>query len=200
MQLVRTATQPHIGVLSIHGSFAEHVATLQSMKIPAREVKTLEALAQVQGLIIPGGESTTIGKLMRLYGLSEEIQRRAGGAKPTLAVWGTCAGAILLAERVENHPPDGLKLMDMTIVRNAYGRQVDSFTTELNIPVLGTAPMPAVFIRAPQVTSVGPKAEILAYYENSPVMVRQGSLLATMFHPELTEDTRLHEYFVSLIP
>ncbi len=180
-----------VGVLDIQGSVEEHLAVLRRLGVEAREIKTVRDLDDVAGLIIPGGESTTIGKLMKAYGLDKAIHVRAVGTskargKP-LTVWGTCAGAILLA-----------KDMHLSLKRNAYGRQVDSFETELEIPALGTRPVPAIFIRAPIIKKASPKAKILAEYQGSPVMVREGNFLATTFHPELTDDTRVHEYFLSL--
>lgn len=191
-----------VGVLDIQGSVEEHLAMLRLLGVDAREVKTVRDLDEVAGLIIPGGESTTIGKLMKEYGLDEAIRLRAVGtgkhAVKPLTVWGTCAGAILLAKKVAGRRPDTLAIMDISVRRNAYGRQVDSFETELAIPALGTRPVPAIFIRAPVIEKASPKAKILAEYQGSPVMVQEKNLLATTFHPELTEDTRVHEYFLSL--
>ena len=197
------STNPtRIGVLDIQGSVAEHIQALAKIGVKAISVKTEEDLASVEGLIIPGGESTTIGKLLKKYGLHKAIQKRAHRgvfkSKHPLAVWGTCAGAILLAKKVENRCPDILKLMDVTIERNAYGRQTESFETEIWAPDLGTKKIPAIFIRAPQIKKTSSKIRVLATLGGKAVMIRQGNLLATTFHPELTADTRVHRYFVSM--
>ncbi len=166
-----------IGVLAVQGDFAEHIDALD-------------------GLIIPGGESTAIARLMERWGLLEPIRRRA---RQGMAVWGTCAGAILLAEQADDLDREGLRLMDIDVVRNAFGRQLDSFETDLTVPVLGPRPYHAVFIRAPLIRRVGPGAETLAALPDGTVVAaRQEKLLATAFHPELTDDTRFHEYFLSL--
>lgn len=185
-----------IGVLDIQGSVAEHLAMLRRLKVPAVAVKTKEDLANICGLIIPGGESTTIGKLLKLYGLDVEIRRRA--REGSLAVWGTCAGAILLAKKIIGPRPNSLELMDIEIERNAYGHQMESFETEIDVPKLGKKKIPAVFIRAPRVSTIKPSVQVLAQLKGSPIMLQQGNLLATMFHPELTNDTRVHHYFIHL--
>ncbi len=172
-------------------------------------VKTVEQLRQVRGLIIPGGESTTIGKLLRRFGLREEIIKRAKSAgknkKPLLAVWGTCAGAILLAKKiVGREQADGLKLMNIVVERNAYGRQLDSFETQLEFDLgsVGRAyagpGIPGVFIRAPKIISAGKNTKILALHKGEIVAVRQENLLATNFHPELTDSLEMHRYFVEM--
>lgn len=173
-----------IGVLDIQGSVEEHIAVLKKIGASVIAVKTKKDLGRVDGLIIPGGESTTIGKLMKRYGLDKAIHKR------TLTIWGTCAGAILLSH--------ALRLMDIAVERNAYGRQIDSFQTKISVPVLGRRKVPAIFIRAPRIKKISPSIRVLAEYNGEPVMVRQGRLLATMFHPELTNDTRIHRYFVSM--
>lgn len=180
-----------IGVLDIQGSVEEHLTALKKIGITAVAVKNKKDLEKISGLIIPGGESTTIGKLMKRYGLDKEIQKRTSTRfyRP-LVIWGTCAGAILLSNE--------LGLMDIAIERNAYGRQIDSFQTEISVPVLGQRKVPAVFIRAPRIKKTSPSIRVLAEYNGEPVMVRQGRLLATMFHPELTTDMRIHRYFVSM--
>lgn len=194
-----------IGVLDIQGSVEEHLDALKKIGAIAIAVKSKKDLDKVAGLIIPGGESTTIGKLMRRYGLDKAIKKRiqdTGNRKQrgeqTLSIWGTCAGAILLAKKIQNPRPHSLQLMDIEIERNAYGRQLDSFETEIFAPVLGRRKIPAPFIRAPRVKKASPKVKILAQYRGTPVMLRQENLLATMFHPELTDDTRVHRYFLSL--
>ena len=185
-----------IGVLALQGDFAEHIAILEWLGAEAVPVRLPEQLDGLDGLIIPGGESTTIGRLLHQWKLLEPIRELAGDG---LAVWGTCAGAILLAERAPDLDREGLKLMDIDIERNAFGRQVDSFEAPLSVPVLGTQPFRAVFIRAPRINSVGPEAEALARLSDGTVVAaRQGKLLATAFHPELTDDERFHRYFLEL--
>lgn len=189
-----------IGVLALQGAFIEHVHKLRGLGVEAREVRLPRELAETDALIIPGGESTTIGKLIERFELREPILRMATEGKP---VWGTCAGMILLARDVD---PDTrgrsqplLGLMDLVIRRNAFGSQLDSFETELDFPVLGPDPLPAVFIRAPVISQVGPEVEVLSRLpDGRPVAARQGNLLATSFHPELTNDDRLHAWFAAL--
>lgn len=181
-----------IGVLDIQGSVEEHLAALKKIGASAIAVKTKTDLEKVDGLIIPGGESTTIGKLMKRYGLDKAIRKRG------IPVWGTCAGAILLSKKIYNRKPHSLGLMNIAIVRNAYGRQIDSFQTEISVPALGRRKVPAIFIRAPRIKKTSTSIRVLAEYNGEPVMVRQGRLLATMFHPELTADTRIHRYFISM--
>lgn len=188
-----------IGVLALQGDFREHAEMLRRMGAQVVEVRQPKQLSAVERLIIPGGESTTIGRLLTIYGLIEPIRERAGR---DLAVWGTCAGAILLAREVLDQKRDGqatLSLMDMSVRRNAFGSQLDSFEAPLSIPALGEGLMPGVFIRAPQIEQVGHAVEILARLPtNSIIAARQGRLLATTFHPELTNDDRLHRYFLEL--
>jgi 5'-phosphate synthase pdxT subunit len=189
-----------IGVLAVQGDFAEHgamlrrAATDQGGDVVVREVRTPHDLAGLDGLIVPGGESTTIGKLLVAYGLEEPIRTAAGQGMP---VWGTCAGMILLAREILGGEPDArIGLMDMTVHRNAFGRQIDSFETELDFTGLPN-PIHAVFIRAPLVERLGPDAEALATLPDGRVVAaRQGNLLATAFHPELTPDTSLHAWFL----
>ena len=184
-----------IGVLALQGDFAEHVAVLRRLGVDAVEVRLPGQLDALDGLIIPGGESTTIARLMERWELLEPVRERAQAG---MAVWGTCAGAILLAERADLDR-DGLRLMDIDVRRNAFGRQVDSFEADLQVPALGPQPYHAVFIRAPLIERVGPRAETLATLSDGTVVAaREGKLLATAFHPELTDDTRFHEYFLTL--
>ncbi len=186
-----------IGVLALQGDFAEHAAVLRRLDVEAVEVRLPGQLPALAGLIIPGGESTTISRLMERWDLLQPIRHRAHDG---MAVWGTCAGAILLAERAGDLDREGLRLMDIDVERNAFGRQVDSFETDLDVPALGAAPYPAVFIRAPKIVEVGPQAEAIAWLADGTVVAaRQGRLLATAFHPELTNDTRFHEYFLEMI-
>ncbi len=188
-----------IGVLALQGDFAEHAVMLKRLKVEAVEVRLPEHLKSLDGLIIPGGESTTIGKLATDFGLMEPL-RQFGQAH---AIWGTCAGAIFLSKDVRRNQPL-LGLMDITVERNAFGRQVNSFETELDVPVLNRAtgtrqPYHAVFIRSPIIESVSGEAKALASTSNGKIVAAlQGHLLATSFHPELTDDTRFHEYFLSL--
>ena len=196
---------PLIGVLALQGDFAEHIAALKRVGAEAREVRLPGELDGLVGLIIPGGESTTIGKLARDYNLIEPLQA-FGAEKP---IWGTCAGAIFLskdATRAKQGQPL-LALMDITIQRNAFGRQVDSFEIGLDVAALAEVdpenpPFSAVFIRAPLIESAdSPEVEILAKLdEGSIVAARQGHLLATSFHPELNQDDRFHQYFLGIIP
>ena len=199
-----------IGVLALQGDFAEHVAAFSGLGVDGRQVRLPEQLEGLDGLVIPGGESTTFARLMAEYDLLEPIRRLAEEGMP---VWGTCAGMIVLARRVSDLPLSGLGLMDIAVERNAFGRQVASFEARLAMPALGQEPFPAVFIRAPVIREVGPAVEVLARLPApsggtargpSPdgvavVAARQGHLLATAFHPELTDDTRLHRYFLDLV-
>jgi 5'-phosphate synthase pdxT subunit len=187
-----------IGVLAVQGAFAEHIAVLRKLGVEAVEVRLPEQLDGLDGLIIPGGESTSITLLMKNYGLTEAISRLAKSGFP---VFGTCAGMIVLASDLSN---DGgvepVGAMDITVARNAFGRQVDSFEAELSISVLGKEPLTAVFIRAPKIESVGKEVEVLAKLADGTVVAaRQGKLLVTSFHPELTDDTRLHRYFLDMV-
>ncbi len=188
-----------IGVLALQGDFAEHIAMLQRLGVQALEVRLPEHLQGLDGLIIPGGESTTIGKLAVDFGLLEPL--RAFGREH--AIWGTCAGAIFLSKDARREQPL-LGLMDITVQRNAFGRQVDSFEIDLKIEALAQAtgdarPYHAVFIRAPIIESVGEGVDVLATLPDGRIVAaQQGHLLATSFHPELTMDARFHEYFLSL--
>lgn len=188
-----------IGVLALQGDFHEHLAVLRRIGAAPHEVRLPRQLAAVDRLIIPGGESTTIGRLLIRYQLLEPLRARAGH---DLAVWGTCAGAILLAREVLDMKAGGqptIGVMDITVRRNAYGSQLESFETPLAIPALGPEPLAGVFIRAPQIVSVGRQVEVLARLPGGAVVAaRQGRLLATTFHPELTDDDRLHRYFLEL--
>lgn len=189
----------HIGVLALQGDFAEHQAMLESLGARVRQVRLPAHLDGLQGLIIPGGESTTIGKLANAYGLTDVLRNFSREH----AVWGTCAGAIFLAKDAGMAQPL-LGVMDIVIARNAFGRQVDSFEVDLNIPAFANAagenpPYHAVFIRAPLIESVGLSVESLAKLENGKIVAaRQRNLLATSFHPELTRDTRFHQYFLEM--
>jgi pyridoxal 5'-phosphate synthase pdxT subunit len=189
-------TSHEIGVLALQGDFAEHIAVLERLGVDTAEVRLPSQLSQLDGLIIPGGESTTIARLMSEWSLLQPIRDRALAG---MAVWGTCAGAILLAERAGDLDREGLRLMDITVERNAFGRQVDSFEVDLDVPQLGPTPFHAIFIRAPRIVAAGTKANVLAQLNDSTIVAaRQDKLLATSFHPELTRDTRFHELFIRL--
>ena len=162
----------------------------------AVEVRYSSQIDGLDGLIIPGGESTTVGKLMERFGFLDEIRKHAARG---LGVFGTCTGLILLAREVENSGQVRLGLMDFEVKRNAFGRQVDSFEADIEIPAIGGPPMRAVFIRAPYILSVGPGVEVLARFEDKIVLARQGRHLACAFHPEVTSDTRLHRYFLDTL-
>ncbi|WP_373233436.1 pyridoxal 5'-phosphate synthase glutaminase subunit PdxT [Cohnella sp.] len=184
-----------IGVLALQGAVAEHIRLIEKAGAEGVIVKRLEQLDELDGLIIPGGESTTIGKLMRRYGFLEGIRSFAGSGKP---VFGTCAGLILLADEIDGQDEAHLRLMDMKVVRNAYGRQRESFET--NLPIEGIdEPVRAVFIRAPLIERVGDGVRVLCEYQGSIVAARQGHLLAASFHPELTDDERMHRYFADMV-
>ena len=186
-----------IGVLASQGAFIEHVIALEKLDIEAVPVRLPDELTGVDGLIIPGGESTTISRLMTSYNLMDKIIGLAGSGMP---IFGTCAGMILMAKQISGNTTHSLALMDITVKRNAFGRQVDSFETKLEIPVLGEKPFPAVFIRAPVIESYEKDVEVLACLdEKTVVAVRQENLLAIAFHPELTNDLRFHEYFQGMV-
>ena len=184
-----------VGVLALQGSFAEHLAILRRMPgIEPLEVKTIAQLEAVDRLIIPGGESTAIGKLLRKTGMLPLLQKRI---EEGLAVWGTCAGLILLAKRIVGEEPY-LDAMDITVKRNAYGSQLDSFRCEQIIPAISAKPIHLVFIRAPWIEAVGAGVEVLAERDGRIIAAKQGRLLATSFHPELTQDTSVYEYFLQM--
>jgi 5'-phosphate synthase pdxT subunit len=192
-----------IGVLALQGDFAEHIAVLERIGVDPSQVRTAEQLHDLDGLIIPGGESTTIGKLATTFGLLQPLKAFAGEHP----IWGTCAGAILLSKDAHRDQPL-LQVMDITIDRNAFGRQVDSFETNLMVPSLTQSDRPfrAVFIRAPIIEKVGENVEVLARLQaeagsNTGVIVaaQEGMHLATAFHPELTEDDRFHRYFLQIV-
>lgn len=185
-----------IGVLALQGAFREHIAMLQQLGVEALPVRLSSELQGLDGLIIPGGESTTIGRLMVNHNLREALQSLARGGFP---LWGTCAGMILLAKKAWGLDLETVGAIDIEVKRNAFGRQVDSFETDLMIPSLGTAPFPAIFIRAPLIEKVGAGVEILATLpEGTCVAARQGKVVVSAFHPELTEDLRFHSYFLRM--
>ncbi len=184
-----------IGVLALQGDFREHIAMLTGLGADAVEVRRPEDLAGVDAIVIPGGESTTIGKLAHRYGLIEPMRQSIAGGTPAL---GTCAGMIFLASSTTGDPQHQLAVLDVVVERNAFGRQVESFEEDLDITGFDR-PFRAVYIRAPWIHKVGADVEILARSSDHPVMVRQGWILATSFHPELTADTRLHTMFLTLV-
>lgn len=184
-----------IGVLAMQGDFREHALMLRQVGAEPVEVRTPEDLNQLAGIIMPGGESTAISRVAKATGLFEPLREFC----TTYPAWGTCAGAILLAREIEGEAPH-LGLMDIRIARNAFGRQIDSFVAPLIVKGLIGAPLEAVFIRAPIIASAGQGVDVLATLEDGRIVAaRQGHLLATSFHPELTPDTRLHEYFLDMV-
>ena len=187
-----------IGVLALQGDFREHVRVLESLGVRASGVRRSSDLDAVDALVIPGGESTTMGKLAVAFDLLDPLRKRVAAGMPA---YGSCAGLILLADRLVDAPPGQVTIggLDVAVRRNAFGRQVDSFEEDLEFASIGPEPMHAVFIRAPWVEEVGPEVEVLAQVAGKVVAVRQGSLLATSFHPELTGDTRVHRLFVEIV-
>lgn len=186
-----------VGVLAIQGAVAEHLELLNQIPdVCAQEVKYLDELNEVDGLIIPGGESTAIGRLLRDFNLLQPLKERILNGMP---VWGTCAGMILLAKSLENDPTVHLGVMDITVERNAYGRQLGSFTTEVEIEKVSSNKIPLIFIRAPYVTQVKSDVDILLEVNDHIVACQQKQMLATSFHPELTKDTSFHRYFINMI-
>jgi len=184
-----------VGVLALQGDFAEHAAILRRLDVDAREVRLPTDLEAIDRLIIPGGESTTITRLLDMYGLLEPI-RAFAAHRP---VWGTCAGMIVMAKHATDLDCETLGLMDVSVTRNAFGRQLDSFETDLAIEELDGPPFHAVFIRAPLITETGPGVKVMAQIEGKGVVAaRQGHLMVTAFHPELTDDLRIHRYFLTL--
>jgi len=186
-----------IGVLAVQGAFVEHIAALHKLKVEALPVRLPAELVGLDGLIIPGGESTSISRLMLEYDLASEIRNLA---ERGLAIMGTCAGMILLAREPSDPKVRPLGLMDITVKRNAFGRQRESFEAELIIPALGEKPFPGVFIRAPIIEQANGSTEVLTRLDNGTIVAaRQERLLASAFHPELTDDLRFHKYFVDII-
>ncbi len=187
-----------IGVLALQGAFIEHINILKALGVEAVEVRKPEQLRGLDGLIIPGGESTTFGKLATEFGLMEPLRELCASGKP---VWGTCAGMIFLAKNA-GRPQPLLGVMDVEVKRNAFGRQVQSFEQDLDVPELPepTRPFHAIFIRAPLIDQVGKDVKVLAQLEDGTIVAaKQGNLMATSFHPELTQDTRFHQYFIEQI-
>jgi len=185
-----------VGVLALQGDFVEHLRALRRSGARTREVRTPEDLAAVDALVVPGGESTTVIRLLERFGLVEPIRERVRAGMP---FWGTCMGMIVAAHDVADLEQDTLDLIDITVRRNAFGRQVDSAEVPLDIPALGNPPFPAVFIRAPWIERAGPDVTSLASRDGHGVMVRQANVLGTSFHPELTGDDRVHAYFLEML-
>lgn len=186
-----------IGVLSLQGDFEAHRQMLRRIEgVEAVLVRSKEELAQVDGLVIPGGESTTIGKLLDRLNLMDLLRNRAKSGMP---IFGTCAGMILMASDIEGSDQHRLNLLDVTVARNAFGRQVDSFEANIDFPEIGENPVRGVFIRAPYVSRTGCKVKTLAMYRDRIVAVRENNLLASAFHPELTTDERVHAYFAEMV-
>ena len=188
-----------VGVLALQGDFREHLAVLNGLGTTAMPIRRPEELSQIDGLVIPGGESSVMDKLSRMFGLADPLKEAIAGGLP---VYGTCAGLIMLSATVLDaiNGQQSLGGFDIAVRRNAFGSQVDSFETDLDVPVLGDPPMHAVFIRAPVVESVGPDVTVLAELDDGRmVAVEQGNLLGTSFHPEMTGDTRFHEYFLQKV-
>lgn len=184
-----------IGVLALQGAVAEHIKLIEKAGAEGVIIKKTEQLSEIDGIIIPGGESTTIGKLMRTYHFIEALQSFSGQGKP---IFGTCAGLIVIAKEIVGQPEAHLGLMDIKVARNAFGRQRESF--EADLPIKGIAEdVRAVFIRAPLIESVGEGVDVLATYRDQIVAARQGHLLAASFHPELTDDERMHAYFLDMV-
>jgi 5'-phosphate synthase pdxT subunit len=183
-----------IGVLALQGDFREHKQVFETLGTKVKEVRLPQDLENLQGLVIPGGESTTMTKLIKIYGFDTAI---AEFNQQGRAIWGTCAGAIVIARDVVGYPDQPrLNLLDISVERNAYGRQVDSFEADVDIENLGT--FHTIFIRAPRITRAGPQIKVLAQYKENPIMVLKDKVMATVFHPELSNDTRIHQFFLDL--
>lgn len=186
-----------IGVLALQGDFAEHIHALTELGAETQEVRLPKDLESLDGLIIPGGESTTIRRLLDLYALAQPIMDMASQGLP---VWGTCAGMILMAQRLPDDRPQPLGLMDVDVARNAFGRQVDSFEADITVPAFGAEVFKAVFIRAPAFVRLGDGVEVVARLDDGQIVAAlQDGLLATSFHPELTKDRRFHSYFLEIV-
>ncbi len=190
------ASKPQVGVLALQGDVDEHIAALERAGATARAVKTRAALDACDALVIPGGESTTVMKLLDRFALVDPLRERVRAGMP---IWGTCMGMIVMARAVAGLEQPTLGLLDVSVRRNAFGRQNDSAEVDLAIPALGAEPFPAIFIRAPWIESAAADVEVLASFGGHGVMVRQGSVLGTSFHPELTADPRVHRYFLEML-
>lgn len=184
-----------IGVLAMQGAYAEHISILKSLEVYTVEIRNKEDLKEIDGLIIPGGESTTMGKLIRALDIYEDLKEKIESGLP---VWGTCAGMILLAKSIYEDDIKHLATMDIEVRRNAYGRQLGSFGTKSFVKGIGED-VEMIFIRAPYIESVGKKVEVLSVIDGNIVAAKENNMLVTSFHPELTEDNRVHKYFVNLV-
>lgn len=191
----KEAGKMKIGVLSLQGGVIEHIKSINALGFDAVEVKTLKDIEDINGLILPGGESTAIGKILRETGMLPKLREKILLGLP---VWGTCAGMILLAKEIENDDITHISVMNIKVRRNAYGRQIDSFSTEDVIKSVSDNPIPLVFIRAPFIVSVGDDVEVLHKLKENIVAAKQNNILVTSFHPELTENLQLHKYFISM--
>jgi 5'-phosphate synthase pdxT subunit len=186
-----------IGVLALQGDYEEHISALRKLDVDPQEVRLPEQLNGLDGLIIPGGESTTQARLMDTYSLREPLKLRATDG---MALWGTCAGLIMMSSRLSEDRPDPLGLINLEVQRNGYGRQVDSFEADIPVPVLSEPSFRAIFIRAPRILKMGPKITVLATHPDGGVVAAQeGRMLVTTFHPELTDDVRFHQHFLGMV-
>jgi 5'-phosphate synthase pdxT subunit len=188
---------PTVGVLAIQGDFQEHRQMLERLGVEVSEIRLPHQLDGIDGLIIPGGESTTIVQLIDIYHFRDVLREKIRGGLP---VWGTCAGLIVISDKLSDHRPEPLHIMDIEVSRNAFGRQLDSFEADIEFDEIEGPPFHCVFIRAPGVDKMGEDVKVLAKLEDGrPIAVRQGTMLATSFHPELTDDTRIHDLFIKII-
>ena len=186
-----------VGVLALQGTFTEHIDSLRQLSVEAPPIRLPHELDTLDGLVIPGGESTTMLRLMESFGLIQPIREMARNGLP---IWGTCAGMVLLVKDVSNYETETLALMDAKVKRNAFGSQVDSFEADLDIPLVGEEPYHAIFIRAPIIEEAKPGVEILSRLADGTIVaIRQNRLLACAFHPEFTDDLRFHSYFLNMV-
>lgn len=192
----RTRKFMKTGILAMQGAFHKHKLVMESLGAETLEVRTNDELLSVDCLIIPGGESTVMGKLLVKNNLMGTLRSRIQDGMP---VFGTCAGMIIMSRVIEGMDQPSLEVMDITVERNAYGRQLESFETDLDIPAITGGPFPGIFIRSPKIVSTGAGVDILSELDSVPVLVRQKNMLAASFHPELSGDTRIHEYFASMV-
>ena len=185
-----------VGILALQGAFKEHSKMFEDLGVKSVEIRLPNEVPNIDALVIPGGESTTMAKLLDAYQLRKPIQTFAAQGKP---IWGTCAGLILMGTKIQENYPEPMGIIDLFTIRNAYGRQINSFETDLEIPILGTKKFQGIFIRAPAIKEVGPQVEILSKLpDGSPIAAQEKNCLVTSFHPELSSDTRFHSYFLSM--
>jgi len=185
-----------IGILALQGDVAKHEQSIGALDVKSIRVRTTSELNTIDGLIIPGGESTTIGKLLVRFSMFDRLKKLIEAGLP---VYGTCAGIILLAKDIEQYDQIKIGLLDITVQRNGYGPQIESFETDISAPVLGEERVKAVFIRAPIITRIGKNVEVLSTFENKPILVKEKNLLGGTFHPELAGEVRIHKYFIAMI-